>query len=396
MRKLKTYLLLLLTLASVVGCSKDEPSPPRGDEVAVRVNAGSMATYTRAALAEATPLTLYVYQRAVAAEMNLAAEPYKVAEAQSQSGSNAINFTVGGQPLTVESGHTYDFVIIANEPSQATNDKGILRGIGNGYDVMSGRLEGKEIGEGTTSVEIKFTEYGADADGNLPHLVSGVAVETQATNNFIDKLNGENDDQDVTMSVSHAIFKRYPTSATMNFDSDPMVLNVSGARGEYELYLGGESKTVTAESDVVTSDVGYLLPYATRTNADDERNSVDIDFYIGVNGANLLLGATAVQLPPIKANYRYTFTTKMDADPTAGNDGKIDLYLTIEKWNGVDWESGMGTDSDTPAMLVKVGGWSSVSWSHGMGGDSDDDKLIFSVSGWSSVTWSSEMGGTEE
>lgn len=405
MKRLKLLVAMLLGLFVVTACSKSEtplPPPIATDGVEVRLAAGSTAPLSRAAFTEGTPIAVYVYQRAVAGVMNLTAKPYKVATGVTSTASadrSAVVLTAGDiadGKLTLKVGYTYDFVMVVNPPSDASKPSvgavsaGVMGAIPHGVDLLAGRKEGIEVPDGTvTAIEIAFTEFGADEKGNLPHLCSGIGIEANATKALIDKLAGKG--SELNLSVASATFKKVAAEGRFNFSSNPLAVvpNPIGYKSSFRMAANTEPVKITSPDQKVFYDKGALLPYPLLSSND--YNVIDIDFYLGVNGAEALLAAQSVQVPEFKAGYRYKFTVEMDK----GNDNDvINLYLTISKWDEASWDSGMGSE-DVSKLRVLVGAWSSVTWQSGMGGD-DNDKLLLSVRGWSSASWNSNMGGTGE
>lgn len=403
---MKTFNLLiamLLGLFVVAGCSKsDAPLPPPIVEgVEVHLAAGSAAPMSRAAFSEGTPVAVYIYQREVAGVMNLEAAPYKIATGETSSAASADRSAIvltGGDvsngKLTLKTGYTYDFVMVVNPPSDPSKlsvgavNSGVMGAIPHGIDLLAGRKEGIAVTEGMTAIEIAFTEFGADEKGNLPHLCSGISIEANATQVLINKLA---DKGGLNLSVASATFKRVAAEGRFTFSSSPLAVvpNPMGYKSSFRMTANSEPVKITSPMQTVLYDKGILLPYPLLSS--NNYNVIDIDFYLGVNGAEALLVAQSVQVPEFKAGYRYKFTVEMDK----GNDNDvINLYLTVNKWDEASWDSGIGGD-DTAQLRVLVGSWKSVSWQSGIGGD-DNDKLLLSVRGWSSATWSSNIGGSNE
>lgn len=395
MKTFNLFVAMLLGLFVVAGCSKSDAPPIGVEGVEVRLVAGSAAPVTRAAFDEGTPVAVYVYQRVVAGVMNLEAAPYKVATGVTSSAltrdRSAIMLTAGdvsSGKLTLETGYTYDFVMVVNPVSDAVS-AGIMGAIPHGVDLLAGRKEGVAISEGMTAIEIAFTEFGADEKGNLPHLCSGIGIEANATQALIDKLKSK--DSELHLSVAAATFKKLAAEAKFYFSSTPLAVvpHAMGYQSSFRMAANTEPVKITEPTQKVLYDKGILLPYPLLSSND--YNLIDIDFYLGVNGAEVLLAAQSVQVPEFKAGYRYKFTVEMDK---GNDDDVINLYLTVGKWDEASWDSGMGGD-DSDKLRVLVGSWESVSWQSGMGGD-DKDKLSLTVRGWSSASWSNNMGGTDE
>ncbi|MFR9506085.1 MAG: hypothetical protein SNI32_08410 [Rikenellaceae bacterium] len=391
MKKLKSLLLLSLTLAAFVGCSKSDTPPLDGDDgiegAKVVVVANSSSALTKAAFADQVPLTLYIYLREDAEVMNTSTTPYKIATATGDGSSATHTFLVDDETLTVATCATYDFVIVADAPTTSSVANGVLSSVVNG-DVFYGDRQTIAVAEGAESIQVTFGD-----NGDLPHLTTGVSVNITATDNFLTAVDSEN--KTVDLSFAYADFGSYPTKSSLNFSSDPFAISTI-TKSNYTLKGDGTATTITTENndDAYASYDGYMLPYPLAGAS--TYNEVDIDFYIGVgegeSKANVMLEAKAVQLPAFEANYRYTFTMEMDAD--AENNGKVSLYLSITDWDTSSWDSAMG-GTDGSFLNIYVGGWSSVSWNSGMGG-SAEDKLITSITGWSSASWTSSMGGTNK
>lgn len=403
MKTLNLFVVMLLGLFVVSGCSKsDAPPIDAVDGVEVRFAAGNAAPLSRVAFSEGTPVAIYIYQRAVAEVMNLEAAPYKVATGVTSSAASAdrsaIMLTAGdvsNGKLTLAVGHTYDFVMVVNppldakKPSAGTVIAGVMGAIPHGVDLLAGRKEAVEVSDGMTAIEIAFTEFGADEKGNLPHLCSGIGIEANATQALIDKLTGKGGE--LNLSVSAATFKKLAAEAKFHFSSSPLAVapNPMGYKSSFRMAANTEPVEITTPEQKVLYDKGILLPYPLLSS--NNYNVIDIDFYLGVNGAEALLATQSVQVPEFKAGYRYKFSVEMDK----GNEGDvINLYLTVTKWDEASWDSGMGGD-DTAKLRVLVGSWDVVSWQSGMGGD-DNDKLLLTVNGWSSASWNSNMGGIGE
>ncbi len=392
MKNIIRFALALSISFAMLSCSKSDSQTQEGsgDGVPVYVNVQCNEVTTKAAFAENTTLTLYVFARYNNSSVDLSLEPVKVATATADGSQTSFDFTVDGAPLTVTAGYTYDFVVVANMPATSTLSNGSLSGVTNGVDFMAGRCTNIAVGDDATSVTISFSgadavAAGADASGNLPHLVCNCTVQASATQNFIDYV-GTNGSVDV--ALSSVSFSTYPTRASLALASSPMSLSTT-ASAAYDM-VNADSSTTTTLDD--TSDVAVysqcMLPYPVV--GANTTNIVDIDFYLAVNGSTVPLHATAVQLPAFRAGYNYTFNVSFDAE---AEDATIALYLSVDTWDDLSWNTGMG-GSDVTVMNLLIGSWSSISWSAGMGADGSDDKIITSVSGWSSVTWSSNVGGT--
>lgn len=240
MEKISYYILLLLGFVFPVllgGCSSDVGSPVVPDVVSgaqVSFAVGGSTSASRAAFPVNTPVRVYVFQRDGNASgvVNLSTTPFKTVEGLSSGSGLLSDITLTGGDieadgsLVVPGGFTYDFVVVVNATSGATSSSlgtlntGYLSGFSHGADILAGRREGVEVSIGQTSVNFLFTEYGADSDGNLPHLCSAVLVEARVTQALIDNLGGSLD-----YAVSGMDFKQcLPTSANLPFSGDPVDL----------------------------------------------------------------------------------------------------------------------------------------------------------------------------
>jgi len=399
------------------GCSSDTPGdnpvviPEEDpDEVVVTFSTGNSPTLSRAAFDEGTPVKVFVFRRSQSApgSTNFLAAPYKIVEGTT-SGTGALSsltFTGGDiterdgsseKMLTVRAGYTYDFIAVVNATSGATManfgtlSSGVLTGFNHGSDILSGRKEGVIV-NGQSTVDITFTEFGADA-GNLPHLGSAVITEARATNDLITHLT--KDGGSFRYAVAGMDFKQcLPQSANLPFASNPVAYTIqaSGYTSSYSASILGTEVVVTSSSNVAISQNAILLPYPLRYS-DKSYNSMTIDFRLRVNGGEVIFSAANIQVPAFNPGYRYRFIVELEHDPEV-EEGIVNLYLSVEPWDSTTWQSGMGEGEDTESlMMVSLGSWSSVTWRSGMGGSSTNDMIIASVSGWSSTTWASYMGG---
>lgn len=412
MKKCSFYILLtmswLCSLWVLGSCSADVNSPDIPDddsEVRVSFSVGSSASPTRAAFAVDTPVRIYVYQRNEDAPdvVDFTATPFKTVEGRTSGGGvlSDISFTGGDLEvdgsLAIPGGYTYDFVVVVSVPGSGTSlnfgtlNAGLITGFSHGSDILAGRKEGVEVAVGQTNVNVIFTDYGADADGNLPHLCSAVLTEGRATQALIASLNGTLD-----YAVAGMDFKQcLPRSANLSFSGDPMALNIqgSGYTTSYSPNISGSTVTVTEPANVTLSKDGILLPYPLKTQGQDY-NILTIDFRLRVNGGEVLLPATGVRVPAFEPGYRYRFITELDHDPEV-EAGKINLYLSVESWKSVNWETGMGEGETHSWMYISLGSWNSVSWQAVMGEGETSNRIITNVSGWRGATWSADMGKNE-
>ena len=405
---MRTFLRLLsLVLATVLlsGCGQqDEVASQQGkDEVVVHLSAGDAAT-SRAAFTKSQPVTVLVYQRS---DNNLNAAQYSelykrvegtVTTTAAAGGLSSVNFSGGN--LTVEGGHTYDFVLVVNMPKSATLSNGVISDIPNNADIMIGRADNYDVPKNASSITVNFTKgYATEGDGNLPHLASKVVVSATAD----DALLGGNH---IRMGVGSVKFYGVQGKASFNFGSTPMVgLTLNGKTGSYfelvnsDLFsaqgnvVGDNLTQINSSTDKAVFDKGTLLPMPLPTGA--TCNPTDIDFtvyfYNGTTVTSTQLAAKSVELPELKPGYQYTFNIVMRGKAA---DAAIDLYLSVEPWNSVSWDSSMGGDSSDAQLLnLKVGSWSSASWNASMGSDTDGNVFFLTgVSGWSNLSWTATMG----
>ena len=407
MEKSSMYFLLALGwMCSAVlwgSCSSDPGSPDLPDEpsAAVTFSVGSGASQSRAAFREDTPVKVYVFQREDNSDgVDLSATPFKTVEGKSSGSGNLSDITLTGgdldanKSLKLPTGFTYDFVVVVNASDGATTsnlgawESGRLTGFSHGADILSGRKEGVAVNVGQTHVNVTFTEYGADAEGNLPHLCSAVLVEAKATQALITHLKGSLD-----YAVSGMDFKQcLPRSADLPFGGDPMALNILGAgyTSSYSPAISGSAVTVTSPDNTALSKEGIILPYPLRI-PDQEYNVLTIDFGLNVNGGNVTFNATGVRAPAFEPGYRYRFIVELDHDEDV-EEGKVNLLLSVESWNSVSWNAGMGEGETHSWMLISLGSWNSVTWQAVMGEGETSNNIITSVSGWRSATWASNMG----
>jgi hypothetical protein len=404
------YLILVLLLW---GCSSDPGDSPvviedDPDEVTITFSAGNASTLTRATTFTAgTPLKIYVYRHS-GSTVDFSAAPYKVVEGETTSdvvdGLSAVKLTGGNITedgrLTVRSNNTYDFIVVINAsasvssgttPNLGTLSSGILTGFLHGSDILAGRKEKYIAADGSTA-NITFTGYGADAQGNLPHLCCAVVTEARATEDLISYLLKDGGGQFV-YEVAGMDFKQcLPKSANLSFSGDPLALTVvgSGYNTSYSASILGEQKVVTNTSDVAVSRDCILLPYPLREGGD--HNTMNIDFRLRVNGGEALFQATNIHVPEFEPGYRYRFIVEMDEPDDSGGDGVIKLLLSVESWSAVNWYSGMGEGETQVLMLLSLGSWSSVAWQSAMGGGDTGGMLLATVGGWNSITWGSQMG----
>ena len=382
------------------------------DEVVVHFSAGdaaSVSSSSRAAFTSNNPVTVLVYQRA---DNNLGSAkydvPYKRAEgivSGTDNGDNLSAILLDGGDLTVEGGHTYDFVLVVNLPKSATVSNGVISDISNGSDIMVGRADNYIVPQGASSTTVRFDQgyaNGVASDCNLPHLASKVAIEASVDDKIIASGN-------VKMGVLSAEFYDIQNNASFNFGSTPMVgLTLSGDTvSSFQLtnndiltnkgnIIQDNLTSIASTSDKAVYDKGALLPIPLPANSD--HNVMDIDFTVAIINGKLrpntnkqqvvksLFSAKNVQLPEFKAGYQYTFSLVMNGKD---KDDPIDLYLKVQPWNNTDWNSEMGNEGNL--LRLTVDSWNVTSWSALMGGDSDT--YIWTViPGWSGFTWDNDMG----
>ena len=409
MKKGSIYFLFLLGWLFPVllgSCSSDVGSPDVPGVSGARVSfavGGASSSPTRAAFAPGTPVRVYVFQRGedVSDVADFSVAPFKTVEGKSSGSGNLSDIAFTGGDLDVSGnliipgGYTYDFVVLVNGSGSSsgfgTLNSGLITGLSHGADILSGRKEGVQVAVGQTHVNVTFTEYGADVQGNLPHLCSAVLTEGRVTQALITNLGGSLD-----YAVSGMDFKQcLPKSANLSFSGDPMELNIqgSGYTTSYSPSISGSTVTVSAPTIVALSKDGILLPYPLKTQGQDY-NVLTIDFRLRVNGGDVLLSASGVRVPELKPGFRYRFITELDHDPEV-EAGKINLYLSVESWNSANWNSGMGEGETHSWMYLSLGSWSSVSWHAVMGEGETSNRIITSVSGWKGATWTSNMGNRD-
>ena len=393
---MRTFLRLLsLVLATVLlsACGQqDEVVSPLGkDEVVVQLSAGDAAAAlgSRSVFTESKPVTVFVYQRDDNDQKTAQySKVYKRAEGKvttTASGSNSDLSTVSfdGGSLTVDGGHTYDFVLVVDMPKSATVSNGMISDIPNGADVMVGRADGCYAPKNAYSITVSFDKgYASDNGGNLPHLGSRVIVDASADINMLSDDDGSTITP-INMGVISAEFHGVQEKASFNFGSTPMVgLTLTGKSGcsfklENSDLLTNNTvdKTKLTKISSTTDKATYkgtLLPVPLASGSSQNKMDIDITVAIGDNQkpqkvSTRLFSAKSVELPAFEPGYQYTFTLvingKKSSDP-------IKLYLTIEPWNSVSWYNGMGSDNVAQRLLsLKVGSWSSREWSNGMGGE---------------------------
>ena len=408
-------LLSLLVVAYLLcGCvqQEDVTSQLGTDEVVVHFSAGdaaSVSSSSRAAFTSNNPVTVFVYQRA---DNNLGSAkydvPYKRAEgivSGTDNGDNLSAILLDGGDLTVEGGHTYDFVLVVNLPKSATVSNGVISDISNGSDIMVGRADNYIVPQGASSTTVRFDQgyaNGVASDCNLPHLASKVAIEASVDKTILASGN-------VKMGVLSAEFYDIQNNASFDFGSTPMVgLTLSGDTvSSFQLtnndiltnkgnIIQDNLTPIASTSDKAVYDKGALLPMPLKTGSD--HNVMDIDFTVAIINGKLrpnvskqqvvksLYSAKNVQLPEFKAGYQYTFSLVMNGKD---KDAPIDLYLKVQPWNSTDWNSEMGNEGNL--LRLTVDSWNVTSWSALMGGDSDT--YIWTViPGWSGFTWDNDMG----
>lgn len=406
----------MILAALLWGCSSDSGNEPPviedPDDVTVIFTAGNSATTTassRIAFPVNTPVKIYVYRRSgTSTQPNFLAAPYKVVEGVTAgtgtgaSDLSTVTFTGGDitsdKKLTVRGGYKYDFIAVVNATPKATISDmgtlgaGVLTGFIHGTDLLAGCSIGTGVSGGSGTTEVKFTGYGADANGNLPHLGSAMRTTAKVTEEFLDFMLNTGD-KFLNYGVSGMDFKQcLPKSANLPFGGTAMAYQVqgSGYTTSYSVNSPGTIVSMTEVTDVALSNDAVILPFPLRYS-DKTYNTIDVDFRLSVNGGEVTFSAAGVQVPEFKQGYRYNFIVELDKDPDVVA-GKVNLYLSIEPWSALTWESGMGEGDTENFGVFSLGSWSSVSWQSGMGAGSDNSLMITSVAGWSSVTWTSHIG----
>jgi hypothetical protein len=369
------------------GCSSDAVIENDPDEVVVTFSTGNSVA-SRTAFEENTPVKVWVYSRS-GGTPNYSVTPYKTADGKTAGSGvlSTVTFTDGDltpdKSLTVRRDRTYDFIAVVNASTSnfGTFSSGSLTGFSHGMDILSGR-KSKLITTTTAVEEIKFTEYGADNEGNLPHLCSAVYTKLSVTGAVISEVGAGN----LQYAVSGMYFKEcLPESADFSFSSDPMALTVktSGYNTSYLAPAASELITVNTTSDVAESENGILLPCPLRY-LNRMYNIMNIEFHLVMDDVDIIFYAPEIQVPEFKPGHRYGFIIELDKDV-------IRLKLSVEPWSSVSWETGMGEEGSIPVGLFPIGSWSSVSWNTGMG--ENGSVHIPVIGGWSGIAWTSEMGG---
>lgn len=400
-----TLLTLLLTAGwSCSGHLPDAPDTPvDGDEmVELRFATGERTAGTRAALADGRPVRLFVYQHPKTGAVDILGTPYRTVEGVTDGvdGDLSVVRLIGGDltdgKLIVSSGRTYDIVVVADGAPGAKPEgirqpnAGIITGFTNGQDILAARQTVTAV-YGAKQIDVTFKSNGADNDGNLPHLGSAVMVEATVTQDLLDQTSGS-----IEVAVAGMDFRQcLPKNANVLFAhfGSSSAISVQGAGNTTSFSANMVKDTVTVNSpDIkVTSADGYILPYPLSTPGQNH-NVINADFRLRVNGGQTVLEANSIQVPEFKPGYRYRFIVEFDYP---GTQGVINLYLSIEPWQALTWDSTMGGpegDNISQPVKVAVGSWSSVRWSNVMGDDDTDERVIVSVAGWRSVTWNNIMG----
>ncbi len=247
----------MLFLGACSADGGDDPGlpAPDPDEVEITFSAGHAAVSTRVPLPVDSPVRIIVYRRSEGSVTpNFSAAPYKVVEGKIAAGTgdlSTIEFTGGAVNedlrLMVHRGYQYDFVVVVNatpkKPGtpQSSNPMiglgslgtGILTGFAHGTDILAGKAVGIRP-QGASTVQVRFTDFGADANGNLPHLCSAVYTEARVTSGLITSLGGGL----LTYAVAGMDFKQcLPASANLPFSDNPMAFNIQagGYRTSYSV-----------------------------------------------------------------------------------------------------------------------------------------------------------------
>ena len=393
---MKTFLNLL---SLVVVCAvllpscgqQDDAALQQGkDEVVVHLSAGDAAatSVSRAVFTERKPVKVFVYQRSdddpnTAQYSKLYEEASgTVTTTASASSSDLSTVSFSGGNLTVEGGHTYDFLLVVNMPGSATVSNGVISDIPNDADIMVGRADGCYAPKGAYSMKVDFNKgYATDNNGNLPHLASKIIVDAYPDDKMVS--GGA-----VKMGVGSVEFHGVRSKASFNFGATPMVGLTLGDDVLSSLKLvntdlltdqgnvnGDKLTQVSSTKEKATYDKGTLLPVPSSSGTG--KNVMDIDFTVYFYKERIssthtdriitssVLSAKSVELPEFKAGYEYTFKLVMEGKASSD---PIKLYLSVKPWNNVDWDSGMGSDSDDLRLIsVKVGSWSTTGWNATMG-----------------------------
>lgn len=394
-----------LALMLCWGCSDgstDNPEDPDltdedASEVVVTFSTGNGMTHTRVPFNDKIPVKIFIYQHQSQGGANLKGIPYKIVEGVTDGIVNDLSIVslTGGDitdgVLTVRSGKRYDFVAVVNAAPEAKltdigfPSLGVLSGFTHGADILAGREE-QYVAYGMKNLVVTFNSNGSD-QGNLPHLGSAVCMQGAVTSELWDHLNGS-----ISFAVVGMNFKQcLPKSANLSFADNPFAMAVQGVgfNTSYFADLLTAPVDISSVSESVTSVNGYLLPYPLLNGA-LQHNVLNIDFHLRVNDGEVVFQAPGIRTPSFDPGYRYKFIIELDYE--TGTNGVVNLYLSVEPWSVVSWESGMGEDDNESLMMLKLGSWSSVTWTSPMGDDNSTSKIITSVSEWKSTTWMSQMG----
>lgn len=401
-----------LAVALLWSCSsgvQDEPDlPDAGDEVVVTFSAGSSVATTRVAFDDGTPLKIFIY-RQTGGISDFSAAPYKTVEGMTQGTADGLSIVklTGGDVtsdasnnkiLTVRNQRTYDFVVVVSGASGATianisaPSSGVISGFTHGMDILASRETVTVLYD---PVKVVFKGEGTDGSGNLPHLGSAVRTEGRVTKDLIDELGAPIKYALAGMDFNYCL----PKSANLSFTNNPLTLIVQGQgfNTSYSANVSSDVVDISNKDQVVTSGDALLLPYPAQ-NTLLGQNTLNINFRLRVNGGEVLFEAPVVRTPSFNPGYRYTFIVELDYEKSDLPTGTVNLYLSIEPWSALFWQTGMGEDEGNTnnLMVIHLGSWSSVTWSTVMGGDDNStDRIITSVRGWQSVAWTSIMGDAD-
>lgn len=418
----KTWIVMIMILCagcagSLPNASDDpdliDPDDDDGEMVELSFATGGGQVSTRTVLEPNTPLRLFVYQYPQSGTLSYGT-PYRMVEGKTGADDGTLSTVelTGGDltdgKLVVSSGRTYEVVVVVDAAPNAKltgigyPTAGAIAGFTHGQDILAARQK-VVVNYGAKLVNVIFKSNGADTDGNLPHLGSAVAVEARVTTNLIEAVGeGTPGSKSVTLEVAGMDFKQcMPKSAGLlfaDFGTTGKGISVQGmgftTSYTANLLTGEDPESVSSAAQSVTSADGYILPYPLATSG-QPYNMIHTNFRLRVNGGDVLLEANSVQVPEFKPGYRYRFIIEFDMptpDPEV-TPGTINLYLSVEPWQSLGWDSMMGEDDNAGQFIkVAVGSWNSVTWSSAMGSEDDKARVIVSVRGWSNITWSHTMG----
>lgn len=342
MRIIHQIMTLAISVTLLASCSTQDDSQlvAKKGETVVNLTIGKANILSRAAFNDEEPVSIYVYKRNEDDSQNFN-EVYKTVTGKtSNQDINGLSPIVldGSTKFTVESGNSYDFVLLVNQPSSAELSGGVLSKISNGYDLLAGRADNVEVPVSVTSqtVNVAINDGGAN-DGDLPHLCSALNIEVSANQDLIDGVGGGN----LSLGLVSAAFKKMGDKATLDFSQSPMALSttVSDASIVKVANTEGGTQSVTQASQKLSYDGGFILPMALA--AGESKNKIDIDFVVKVNDREKTISLTDVEVPAFESGKRYTFHLTV-------NGSIANLTATVKAWETKDWNSSMGgTNLDT-------------------------------------------------